>query len=534
MSRGGEPAGGEGAAPAERAGAAERALRAGLHALRRARVEAPRELALEEVGTVTVVTHGVATVSGLPGVTAGETVEFPGGALGVVGELREGEVGVVVLRGARDLAAGATARRTGRVLDVPVGDALLGRVVDALGAPLDGRGPVDAAARLPVERAAPPIVDRAPVSVPLHTGVKVIDALFPVGRGQRELIVGDRQTGKTTLALTAGLAQRDTGVLCVYCSVGRRGAEVAQVVDRLGRRGALAYTTVVVAPAEAPPGLRQAAPFAAMSIAEAFMAAGRHVLVVLDDLVQHARAHREVSLLLRRPPGREAYPGDVFYLHARLLERATQLRPERGGGSLTVLPVVETQERDLAAYIPTNLISITDGQIVLSPELFRRGQLPAVDVGLSVSRVGGKAQLPAYRAVAGGVRLSYAQFEELEEFARLGADLDESTRRTLSRGRRVREVLRQGALETVPVARQVAALFAVDEGLLDEAPVAALGALEASLHRELAARFPAVASGIESGAPLGDAERAALREVAASVVARARPAAYGGAQTEQR
>src|SRR5690606_32685699 len=261
---------------------------------------------------------------------------------------REDAVGVVLLRGARTLAAGASAYRTGRVLDVPVGDGLLGRVVDGLGEPIDGRGPLEATARLPVERPATPIVDRAPVSVPLHTGVKVVDALFPIGRGQRELIVGDRQTGKTTLALTAVLAQRDTGVLCVYCSVGRRGAEVAQVVDRLRRAGAMAYTTVVVAPAEAEPGMRQVAPFAAMSVAEAWMEAGRHVLVVLDDLVQHARAHREVSLLLRRPPGREAYPGDVFYLHARLLERATQLRPERGGGSLTALPVVETQERDLA------------------------------------------------------------------------------------------------------------------------------------------------------------------------------------------
>src|SRR5690606_4687134 len=290
---------------------------------------------------------------------------------------------------------------------------------------------------------------------------------------------------------------------------------------RLRRAGAMAYTTVVVAPAEAEPGMRQVAPFAAMSVAEAWMEAGRHVLVVLDDLVQHARAHREVSLLLRRPPGREAYPGDVFYLHARLLERATQLRPERGGGSLTALPVVETQERDLAAYIPTNLISITDGQIVLSPELFRRGQLPAVDVGLSVSRVGGRAQLPAYRAVAGGVRLAYAQFEELEEFARLGADLDESTRRTLARGRRVREVLKQGALETVPVARQLAALLAVNEGLYDGMAVEAIAGVEALLHRELLARSPALVEAIESGAPLDRQDRDELVALARSVVARA-------------
>jgi F-type H+-transporting ATPase subunit alpha len=505
----------------ETGGAAESALLEGIAALRRAREEVPRDVSIEEVGTVTAVSHGVALVQGLPSVTAGETVALPGGGLGVVSELRESEVGVVVLRGGAELGAGAVVRRTGRVLDVPVGDALLGRVVDPLGSPLDGRGPVEATARLPVERPAAPIVDRAPVSVPLQTGVKVVDALFPIGRGQRELIVGDRQTGKTTLALTAVLAQRDTGVLCVYCSVGRRGAEVAQLVDRLRRAGAMSYTTVVVAPAEAEPGLRQVAPFAAMSVAEAWMEAGRHVLVVLDDLVQHARAHREVSLLLRRPPGREAYPGDVFYLHARLLERATQLRPERGGGSLTALPVVETQERDLAAYIPTNLISITDGQIVLSPELFRRGQLPAVDVGLSVSRVGGRAQLPAYRAVAGGVRLAYAQFEELEEFARLGADLDESTRRTLARGRRVREVLKQGALETVPVARQLAALLAVNEGLYDGMAVEAIAGVEALLHRELLARSPALVEAIESGAPLDRQDRDELLALARSVVARA-------------
>ena len=520
MSRDHEAPGGGPRSP-EAGGAAERAIAAGLAALERARAEAPRELVLGEVGTVRAVSHGVALVTGLPGVTAGETVAFRGGALGVVSELREDAVGVVLLRGARTLAAGASAYRTGRVLDVPVGDGLLGRVVDGLGEPIDGRGPLEATARLPVERPATPIVDRAPVSVPLHTGVKVVDALFPIGRGQRELIVGDRQTGKTTLALTAVLAQRDTGVLCVYCSVGRRGAEVAQVVDRLRRAGAMAYTTVVVAPAEAEPGMRQVAPFAAMSVAEAWMEAGRHVLVVLDDLVQHARAHREVSLLLRRPPGREAYPGDVFYLHARLLERATQLRPERGGGSLTALPVVETQERDLAAYIPTNLISITDGQIVLSAELFRRGQLPAVDVGLSVSRVGGKAQLPAYRAVAGGVRLSYAQFEELEEFARLGADLDESTRQTLARGRRVREVLKQGALETVPVARQVATLLAVDEGVFDQAPVEALRAIEAAVYRELTFRAPELARRVEDGETLGSADRAALLELAREAVARA-------------
>ncbi|HZW98546.1 MAG TPA: F0F1 ATP synthase subunit alpha [Trueperaceae bacterium] len=498
----------------------DEALGDGLAAIDAARMRTPMSLRLDEVGTVVAVSQGVASVRGLPGVSAGETVALGSGGLGLVSDLREEDVGVVVLSGTGTVAAGQTVRRTGAVLDVPVGDGLLGRVVNALGEPLDARGDLASTSRLPIERPATPIVDRAPVSVPLQTGVKVVDALFPIGRGQRELIVGDRQTGKTALALTAILAQRATEVLCVYCSIGRRGAEVAQIVASLRSAGALSYTTVVVAPAGAEPGLMQITPFAAMSIAEAWMEAGKQVLVVLDDLVQHARAHREVSLLLRRPPGREAYPGDVFYLHARLLERATQLKQERGGGSLTVLPIVETQERNLAAYIPTNLISITDGQIVLSPDLFRRGQLPAVDVGLSVSRVGGKAQLPAYRSVAGGVRLSYAQFEELEEFARLGADLDESTRSTLVRGRRVRSVLMQGALQTVSVGRQLITLLAVNEGLFDALPVERLGTVEAALDREARVRMPEAVAGVESGEPLSETDREALLDVARLVVAR--------------
>jgi len=421
--------------------------------------------------------------------------------------------------------AGTSVRRTGRVLDVPVGDPLLGRVVDPLGRPLDGGPPVESRERLPVERPATPIIDRAPVSEPLQTGVKVVDALFPIGRGQRELIVGDRQTGKTSIALSAVLAQRETGVLCVYCSIGRRGAEVARTVATLRRSGALGYTAIVVVPSEAEPGLRQIAPFAAMSMAEAWMEAGRHVLLILDDLVQHARAHREVSLLLRRPPGREAYPGDIFYLHSRLLERATQRTAARGGGSLTALPIVETQERDLAAYVPTNLISITDGQIVLSPELFRLGQLPAVDVGLSVSRVGGKAQRPAYRAVAGGLRLSYAQFQELESFARLGAELDESTRDTLTRGRRVREVLKQGALDPISVAAQIVALLAAHDGVFDAVPAARVTELELVLRREARLSLPEVCRRIESGEPLVEDDREAVLQMARRVVA----AAGGGA-----
>ncbi len=512
------------------AGHAADALLAGLEALDAARREVEGGLELGEVGKVTAVSRGVATIEGLPGAASGETVTLGRGGFGLLSDLRGSTAGVVLLTGSREVHAGDEVRRSGRVLEVPVGDALLGRVVDPLGRALDGGGPLETRERLPVERAATGIADREPVTEPLQTGIKVVDALFPIGRGQRELIVGDRQTGKTALALTAILAQRDTGVLCVYCSIGRRGAEVARTVASLRRHGALAYTTVMVAPAEAEPGLRQVAPFAAMSVAEAWMEAGRHVLVVLDDLVQHARSHREVSLLLRRPPGREAYPGDVFYLHSRLLERATQLSKARGGGSLTALPIVETQERDLAAYVPTNLISITDGQIVLSPELFRRGQLPAVDVGLSVSRVGGKAQRPAYRTVAGGLRLSFAQFEELESFARLGADLDEGTRATLVRGRRVREVLKQGALEPVPVLEQMASLAAVSAGLFDDVPAERVAALELDLRREARNALPDLARRVEAGEALAEEDRAALLGVARTVLAPAASGAPEGAE----
>jgi len=495
-------------------------LLAGLEALDAARQALPSGPLLNEVGTVSAIARGVATATGLPGVASGETVTLGRSALGLVSDVREHELGVVLLSGARELRAGDQVRRTGRILDVPVGDALLGRVIDPLGRPLDGGGPLESRERLPVERPATPIVDRAPVSEPLQTGVKVVDTLFPIGRGQRELIIGDRQTGKTALALTAILAQRETGVLCVYCAIGQRGAAVARTIATLKERGALDYSTVVVAPAEAEPGLKQVAPFAAMSMAESWMESGKDVLVVLDDLIQHARAHREVSLLLRRPPGREAYPGDVFYLHSRLLERATQLSDGRGGGSLTALPIVETQERDLAAYVPTNLISITDGQIVLVPELFRRGQLPAVDVGLSVSRVGGKAQLPAYRTAAGGLRLSYAQFEELESFARLGAELDSSTKSTLVRGERVREVLKQGDLEPVPVAEQIVVLLATTAGLFDTVPAGRLAELERALRSELAPTLPEVIARVERGEPLGERDREDLLSFARAVIGR--------------
>ncbi len=476
-------------------------------------------LSVEETGTVESASGGVVTVNGLPGVEVDEIVRFAGGQLGMATDLRRDSVGVVMLDSDMDVAAGSQVGRTGRVVSVPVGDALLGRVVNPLGVALDDRGALRTNARLPVERPAPSIIDRSEVTVPLHTGVKVIDALFPIGRGQRELIVGDRQTGKTSVALATILAQRGTGVRCVYCSIGQPGAATARVVATLEREGALEHTTVVVAGGEDPPGVRQIAPFAAMSMAEAWMEAGHDVLVVFDDLTQHARTYRELALLLRRPPSREAYPGDVFYLHARLLERATQLSPSRGGGSVTALPIIETQAQNMSAYIATNLISITDGQIVLSPDLAARGVLPAVEVGLSVSRVGGRAQLPGFRAVAGRLRLAHAQYEELESFARFGADLDETTRKTLARGRLIREVLLQGALETVPACEQVAVLLAAGEGLFDALPIANVGRVEQELRRAVTRDHGDVCARFTAGETLSDDDRGRLLASATAAIA---------------
>lgn len=492
----------------------------GLEALQAARAGLAPRLAVEEVGLVASVGGGVARVTGLPGVAVDEVVRFQGGELGLAADLLPGSVGVTLLAPGSGIVAGSRVSRTGTVLDVPVGTQLLGRVIDPLGAPLDGLGPLGASARLPVERPATPIFQRGPVVRPLHTGVKVVDALFPIGRGQRELIVGDRQTGKSSLALATVLAQRDTGVKCVYCSIGQRGAQVARTIETLRQAGAMGYSTVVVAGGHDPAGVRQVAPFAATSIGEALMEAGHDVLVVYDDLTQHARAYRELSLLLRRPPGREAYPGDVFYLHARLLERATQLSTGRGGGSLTALPIAETQERDLTSYVPTNLISITDGQLVLSPELMARGVLPAVDVGLSVSRVGGKAQLPALREVSGRLRLSYAQFEEFERFTRFGAELDDATRQALAHGRRVRASFGQGALTTIAAPKQVALLLAVNAGLFDQLPEAALRQIEPALYAAAQERHADVLQALAAGAELSGEQRAALLATAAALIER--------------
>lgn len=471
------------------------------------------ELKVREIGTLTYIGHGIARVSGLAGVQVDELVQFPGELLGLAFNLDSSEVGVILLSDSEDLKAGAEVYRTGRVVDVPVGEALLGRIVDAVGRPLDEKGPIRPAARRPIERSAPAVMDRAPVATPLQTGLKLIDALIPIGRGQRELILGDRQTGKTAIALDTIINQRDKDVLCIYCAIGQRDSAVAKVIADLRERQAMDYSLVVAASGKDPAGLQFVAPYAATTMAEYFMDQGRDVLIVYDDLTHHARAYRELSLLLRRPPGREAYPGDIFYLHSRLLERATHLRPEYGGGSLTALPIIETEAQNISAYIPTNLISITDGQIYLSPILFQKGILPAVDVGRSVSRVGGKAQLPAYRAVAGDLRLSYAQFEELEAFARFGTRLDEQTRHTLERGRRVRELLKQEQYDPLPAADQIAVLLAVIEGIFDHLPLDKLGQIERKIRRVFPEQLAGLYQQIQAGEPLGDEDRTALLDL---------------------
>jgi F-type H+-transporting ATPase subunit alpha len=477
------------------------------------------ELKLQEVGEVTFVSQGIARVKGLRDVRSEELVRFPGNRLGLVFNLDMDEVGVILLDESEDLQAGTEVHPTGRVLDVTVGRGLLGRVVDPLGRPLDNKGPLRAAERRPVEREAPGIMDRAPVTVPLQTGLKVVDALIPIGRGQRELILGDRQTGKTAIALDTMINQRDKEVVCVYCAIGKQNATVAKVIADLQRYDALSYTVVVVTTGEDPPGLQFTAAYAATTMAEYFMEQGEDVLVVYDDLTLHARAYRELSLLLRRPPGREAYPGDIFFIHSRLLERSTHLREEFGGGSLTALPIAETEAQNVSAYIPTNLISITDGQIYLSPHLFQKGIMPAVDVGKSVSRVGGKTQLPAYRAVAGDLRLSYSQFEELEAFSRFGTRLDEDTKKTLERGRRVREILKQPQYEPIPVPEQLAVLVAVTGGLLDHLDLARLGAVEQKIRQAVTTQAPEICARLSAGEKLTEEDREALLEVAQKVVA---------------
>tara|TARA_R110002095_G_scaffold189535_1_gene167061 strand:+ start:297 stop:1823 length:1527 start_codon:yes stop_codon:yes gene_type:complete len=469
---------------------------------------------LIETGTVTYVGRGNAHVNGLPNVQSEELLQFPNHVLGLALNLDVDEVGVVLLDHSDQLAAGDEVRRTHRLLDIPVGESLIGRVIDPVGRPLDGHGPVSAAERRPYEREAAAITNRAPVTVPLQTGQKVIDALIPIGRGQRELILGDRQTGKTAIAIDTIINQRNKNVICIYCAIGQRNTAVAKVIDDLRKHSALEYTAVVVAESDAPPGLQFVAPYAATTLGEYFMDQGQDVLVVYDDLTSHARSYRELSLLLRRPPGREAFPGDIFYLHSRLLERSTHLIESLGGGSLTALPIAETEAQNLAAYIPTNLISITDGQIYLSPHLFQKGILPAVDVGRSVSRVGGKTQLPAYRAVAGDLRLSYAQFEELEAFSRFSSRLDEQTLATLERGRRVREIFKQYQYQPLSVPEQIAVLLAMAAGVFDKTDLTQIRKAEGLVQKTLLEEFPDLSEQILEGKKLSEEIQYAIRKSA--------------------
>ncbi|HEY8688249.1 MAG TPA: alternate F1F0 ATPase, F1 subunit alpha [Chitinophagaceae bacterium] len=472
----------------------------------------------KEVGYVTSVSAGVIKVTGLPGAGFEELLKFPNGLSGIAYNIDENEIGAILLGEDSLLNAGDEVYRTGRVMDVPVGDNLIGRVINPLGEPVDGKGAITTSQRYPIERPAPAIMDRKAVTIPMQTGLKVIDALIPVGRGQRELILGDRQTGKTAIAIDTILNQHDKNVICVYCAIGQRASSVAKVVAILKEKGAMDYTVVVVTEGNNSPGLKYIAPYAATSIAEYFMEQGRDVLIVYDDLTHHARAYRELSLLLRRPPGREAFPGDIFYIHSRLLERSTHLSDELKGGSLTALPIIETEAQNISAYIPTNLISITDGQIYLSPKLFELGILPAVDVGKSVSRVGGKAQLPAYRSVTGNLKLAYSQFEELENYARFGTRLDEHTRTTIEHGKRIRNWLKQNELHPLSVPEQVVELLALTNGLFDTVPVEKMKDAEAALLQSSTSMPGEISKNLFSDKPLSDEDKEAILKIAADAL----------------
>ena len=439
-------------------------------------------LEVSEVGSVISLGDGIARLHGLERVMAGELVEFPGDIAGIAMNLEEDQVGAVLLGDYTTLKEGDQVRRTGRIISIPVGDEMLGRVVDALGRPIDGKGPIETAQYNPVERIAPGVIDREPVKEPMQTGLKAIDAMIPIGRGQRELIIGDRQTGKTAIALDTILNQKGGDVTCIYVAIGQKRSTVAQVVKTLEQSGALEYSIVVVASASDPAPMQYLAPFAGAAIGEYFRDSGRHALCIYDDLSKHAAAYREISLLLRRPPGREAYPGDVFYLHSRLLERAAKLSQQLGGGSLTALPFIETQAGDVSAYIPTNVISITDGQIYLQSDLFNANVRPAVDVGISVSRVGGNAQIKAMKSIAGTLRLDLAQYRALSAFAQFGSDLDKASQQQLHRGDRLVEVLKQKQYAPLAVEKQIAIIFAGTKGYLDDLELSQIAEFEAGLH----------------------------------------------------
>lgn len=459
---------------------------------------------LEETGTVISVGDGVARIHGLEKAMAGEMLEMPGGLYGLALNLEEDNVGAAIFGSDAGIQEGSTIKRTGKILQVPVGEGMAGRVVNAIGLPIDGKGPIQTKEYRVVETKAPGIVARQSVKEPLQTGIKIIDALIPIGRGQRELIIGDRQTGKTAVALDTIINQKGKGVFCIYVAIGQKQSTVAQVVEKLRAAGAMEYTTVVVASAAESAPLQYIAPYTGVTVGEWYRDNGKHALIVYDDLTKQAQAYRQLSLLLRRPPGREAYPGDVFYLHSRLLERAAKLSAEMGGGSLTALPIIETQAGDVSAYIPTNVISITDGQIFLESDLFYSGIRPAVNAGLSVSRVGGSAQIKAMKGVAGPLRLELAQFRELAAFAAFGSDLDPATQRQLNRGLRLREILKQGQYQPLPVEKQVIVIFAVTQGYLDSVPVEKVKSYEEQLLAYLDSRATSLVTGIAQKQALDD------------------------------
>ncbi len=464
-----------------------------------------------EVGTVVSIGDGIARVHGVERAMAGEMLEFPRGVFGIALNLEEDSVGVVLLGDYTEIGEGDQVKRTGRIISVPVGEELLGRVVNALGQPLDGKGPIATRQFAPIERIAPGVVDRQPVKEPLQTGLKAIDAMVPIGRGQRELIIGDRQTGKTAVAIDTIINQRGRDVVCIYNAIGQKQSTIAQVMRTLEEFDAMRYTIIVAAAASDPAPMLYISPYAACAMGEYFRDSRRHALCVYDDLSKHAQAYREISLLLRRPPGREAYPGDVFYLHSRLLERAAKLRNELGGGSLTALPIIETQAGDLSAYIPTNVISITDGQIFLETDLFHQGVRPAINVGNSVSRVGGSAQVKGMRQVAGSLRLDLAQYRELAAFAQFGSDLDKATQAQLNRGARLVEILKQPQYQPLPVEKQVVIIFAGTNGYLDPIPTGDLRRYEEELYRFLEARRPAILTGIADKKQIDDQAKAELK-----------------------
>jgi len=468
---------------------------------------------VSETGSVISVGDGIARVHGLERVMSGELIEFPHDVAGIAMNLEEDQVGSVLLGDYTAIQEGDLVKRTGRIMSVPVGEAMIGRVVNALGAPIDGKGAIHAAGSNPIERLAPGVVDRSPVKEPMMTGLKAVDAMIPIGRGQRELIIGDRQTGKTAIAIDTIINQKGGDMVCIYVAIGQKRSTVAQVVKTLEEAGAMDYTIVVSASASDPAPMQYLAPFAGCAIGEYFRDKGGHVLCVYDDLSKHAAAYREISLLLRRPPGREAFPGDVFYLHSRLLERAAKLNKENGGGSLTALPFIETQAGDVSAYIPTNVISITDGQIFLDSDLFNSGQRPAINVGISVSRVGGNAQTKAMKQIAGSLRLDLAQYRALAAFAQFGSDLDKASQQQLNRGKHLTEILKQGQYSPLPLEKQISIIYAGTEGFLDDLPIEQCRKFEAELYRFIESAHPTVFEDIRTKKALDDGLRAKLSSV---------------------